>query len=658
MTQTEEYTDLFAAFGEQQDNARVIELMKIIRYHRDLYYNGHPEIEDDEFDALVDELKDLDPTNVVLNEVGAPVADDSNWEKASHNIPMTSLDKVNTIEELQKWGKTRYVRWYNVQEKLDGGSVSADYVDGKLVQVLTRGRGAEGEIITRNAVNFQGVKRRLPTKFTGSLRGEVMFFANDFAAYNEAARKNGWRVYKNMRNGANGLARRTNGNGVKHLRVLFYEIVGNVSFGSHFEKMNYIRKRLGLWTPWYARVQFPGLVRIYKEYSSSKRENLPYEIDGLVIKVDSHDEAETIEDTLQKSNRATANPKSQVALKFASETRVTTILAIAADFGLGGTVTPVAEVEPVKIGGVTVSRASIHNWPMVEALNIKVGGKVLIKRANDVIPQVVRMLDDVGTSVAVPTHCPKCNQPLEARHKAIRCGNNDCHGVISGQIRNWVNKIGVKHFGMSTLIEPLVAAGKLRTVADLYKLDEADIGPMVGKGYAKKGLANLLKKLDIELHILVGSIGIDDFGRGRAELLTKAGYDTLDKLLTVQIPDMTKVAGIGTGIATAAYTGLRLNEALLRELLTVLVVKAPRVAVQGGILQGKTFCITGSLTQKKAVYEDMILNNGGGYETSLKSNVTHLIAADPGGNSSKLQKARKKGTQVIGEDDLRKLISG
>jgi len=655
-----EYTDLFAAFGEQEDDDRVKELMRLIRYHRNLYYNDpdNTEISDDEFDAYVDELRDLDDQNEVLYEVGAPVDDDSAFEKGTHNIAMTSLDKVNTYEEMKRWVKARYVTWLCVQEKLDGFSISADYENGVLKRVLTRGKGAEGEDITRNAVRMKGIKRRLPTNFTGSLRGEVLFVTKQFDAYNEkAAKTKGWRVYQNMRNGAAGLARRRTEGGQEYLLALFYEIEGSMDFRSHFEKMNYMRKRLGLWTPWFARVQLDGLARVYKEYGDAKRDRLPYEIDGLVIKVDSADECETVEDTLQKSNRATANPKSQVAWKFEAETRVTKVVRVAADFGLGGRVTPVAEVEPVKIGGVTVTRASLHNWDMVADLNIREGGKVLLKRANDVIPQVVRMLDDQGTDATPPTACPKCGGDLTVNGKFLECQNDDCPGVIAGKVRNWIKKLDIKHVGMTDVVEPLVAVHMLRNIADLYELTVMDIEAASSAGIAKRAYKNLHDKKTIALHMLLGSIGIPGFGRSLAKVVVKGGFDTLDKVLAASIKDLAGLPSFGTGRATAVWNGLRANEDMLRKLSTLLIVQGPQAA-KGGVLSGMCFCITGSLSSPKKVFQRMIEDAGGEYEKSLKSSVTHLIAADPDGNSGKLQKARKKGTKVIGEDELKKMIAG
>jgi DNA ligase (NAD+) len=652
--------NLFDAFqaetDKHKDNARVRELMRLIRHHRNLYYNDMPQISDDEFDAYVDELRDLDPNNEVLFETGAPVADDSPWVTGTHKIPMFSLDKVNTVAEMKAWTDKVLTDYYCVEEKLDGASLSADYVNGKLVRVLTRGHGDDGEDITRNAVKFKGMKQVLPTNFTGSLRCEAMLFVNDFDAYNAEAAKNGWKIFKNQRNGASGLARRANGDGVHHIRVLFYDIATDtMEFKSRFELMGYIRNRLGLWTPWFARVQYDGLVRVYDEYQSDKRVKLPYEIDGLVVKIDDLDHAKTVDDTLQKS-LSSHNPKAQIAWKFEAETRVTTLESVTWEFGLGGRVTPVANLAPVKLCGVTVTRASLHNARMVLDLGLTVGCQVLVKRANDVIPQVVRALTRTDKSIEFDFTCPACSTKLSTSGEYIYCANKTCPGIIAGNVRKWITNLEIDHFGMS-VIDPLVANGKLKSVADLYRLTEEDVADVSGRGIAKRALANLHAKKVVPTHIFFGSLNITAFGRSLAKMLVKAGYDTVDKMLAGTIGEFAKVDGFGTSRATDVWNGLRENETMIRELEKLVTVQGPKAAsAPNGPLAGKSFCITGSLSQPKKVFEQMITDAGGLYETSVKKGLSYLIAESSDSNSDKAQKARKIGIPVIGEAELRAML--
>ena len=533
---------------------------------------------------------------------------------------------------------------------------SADYSNGKLVRVLTRGGGDEGEDITRNAIHFQGMKQQVPTNFTGSLRGEVLFFENDFDAYNAEAAAKGWKVFKNRRNGASGLARRTSGEGVRHLRVLFYDLVSDtLEFKSRFELMGYIKNRLDLFTPWFARVNLDGLLKAYKEYQSDLRANLPYEIDGLVVKVDDLEHAADVEEALQKSVSST-NPKSQIAWKFEAETRVTILRKVVLDFGLGGRLTPVAELDPVKLCGVTITRASLHNLRMVKDLGLTEGCQVLVRRANDVIPQVVRAVSTTSTPILFSDVCPACQQKLETSGEYLLCANAFCPGIISGNVRKWITYLEVDHFGMS-VIEPLVATGKLRSVADLYKLTEDDIAAVSGRGVAKRALGNLHSKKVVPVWLLFGALNITSFGRSLAKMLMKAGYDTVDKMLSARISDFAAVDGFGVSRATDVWNGLHANENLVRELETLVTVQGPQAAANpNGVLAGKSFCITGALSQPKKVFETMIVNAGGIYETEVRKGLTYLIADSKDSDSSKAQKARKQGITVIGELELMELL--
>lgn len=650
----EEYEGFFGETEMDTDPSdRINELVELVRYHRDKYYNDTPEISDAEFDAYVDELRDLDPSHKILSEVGSSPKSDA-WETGIHEIPMTSLDKVNTEQELFDWVKKRHTDWLCVQEKMDGSSLSAQYVDGVLKKVLTRGGGIDGEDITRNAVKMRGVQRVLPTRFTGSLRGEAMFVIPEFKAYNKKAASSGWTVFKNMRNGASGLARRYSGEGAEFLRVFFYDAKSDIlKFDTHYDMMIYLRKVLGLWTPWFARVDIRGLSTVYNEYNKN-RTSMIYEIDGLVIKVDSMRECREIEDTLQGSSSATANPKSQVAWKFDAETRVTKVIDVSADFGIGGRITPVAEVAPVKIGGVTITRATLHNWDTVLNLKIHRGCKVLIQRANEVIPKILEVLDAGDCDIVTPTVCPKCGSALITEGKFLMCKNTSCPGVIAGNIRKWINNLEIEYFGMS-VIDALVKVGKLKNVADLYRLTEKDIAVECGTGIAKRAYENLHAKKIVPLYLVVGSLNITGFGRSLAKLLIKAGYDTIDKLLSVSILDIARIEKFGVERATQVWNGFRECEDLIRDLEKLIIIQSPTKIA--GTLSGKSFCITGSLSEPKKIYQQMIEGAGGEYWTSVKAGLDYLIAADPDGASSKLQKARKMGINVIGEDELRNMIS-
>lgn len=611
---------------------RLDTLVKTIRYHRDLYYNGDPEITDEEFDAYVDELRAIDPKHPVLSEIGAPVVS-TTFETVKHQIPMGSLDKVNTEDEMGLWWELSIEDGHStnalVEEKLDGISISTRYQNGKLVQAITRGGGTEGEDITRNVLKMKTPKT-LSQPFTGHLRGEVVFLEEDFQAYNKEAAEKGWTTFKNKRNGASGLSRRTSGEGCEYLTILYYDMHPfDMSTKTEYDKMLYIEYMLKVPVPFYKVVSLSELILLYKEYGDTTRSTLSYDIDGLVVKALKHD--------------------AQVAWKFASETRVTTLISVSADFGLGGRITPVAEIMPVDIGGVTLNRASLHNWDMVSDMGLKAGCKVLIARNNDVIPQIVRRLDDEGTYIFPPTICTKCQSHLSKVGKYLSCDNRSCPGVVAGAIRKWILELEVDYFG-TAMIDALVASKHLTKITDLYTIQEADIAPVVGKGMAKRALQNLHAKKDIYLYTMLGAMSIPLLGTSLSKRLYDEGYDTLDKILNATIAQLATVDGFGIERSTQVWRELKILDPLLRELTQYVTLKS---AVKiTGTLTGKSFCITGSLSKPKAYFQERIETLGGTYVDSLSKGVTYLIAADKTGTSAKLEKARKYGTTVIDESDL------
>ena len=626
---------------------RIKELEDLVKHHRSLYYNYLPQIDDDEFDALEDELRTLDPKNKVLLQVGAPISDDSHWIKIKHEIPMHSLDKFNYLNEVQEWCSKYIKSQFCVQEKLDGISISAEYVNGNLSRVLTRGGGDEGEDITRNAIKVKGIKTVLNSNFTGFFRGEIMLLEQDYIDYNKKAELNGWNLAKNKRNGASGLARRLSGDGAEFLTAMFYTVVG-VDFKTNFDMMNHLSTNLELLTPNYFLVNAKQLSTLYSEYENSKRDSLKYEIDGLVIKIDNIDESAKIDD------EGTSNPKSQRAWKFAAKGAVSPLLRVEGEFGVGGNITPVGTIKPVQIGDVTVSRVSLHNWPMVKDMDLRIGSLILVERANDVIPKVIRVIsNDNTTPIEIPTHCPVCKEEVEFNGKLLTCYNDNCYGIISGKIQKWITNLEVDNFGTS-IIDPLVYSGKIKTIADLYSLKDSDISKLdrQGERSAEKALVNLHAKKSVTLATLIGSLNIRSFGVTLATQIVENGFNTLEKIFNLTIKDLIALDGFEVRRANDIINGINLNKELIQKMSTILNIKEP--ASQN--FAGKTICITGKLQNPKKYYEDLIINSGYQYADSVSSDLDYLVVEDINGSSSKLQKAKKLNIKIITESDLLNLI--
>lgn len=366
-----------AAFDEMDADELVIRLERADEAYHD---NGAPIMEDWAYDAMKDRLRALDPDNQYLKRVGTKPS--SAWKKVSHTTPMGSLGKVQLLEEFEEWWTpgTKYL----LSEKLDGISVSVEYKDGKLVLGATRGDGSEGEDITRNVAKMRGVKSRLGN-FSGKLRGEIILQKSDKASH--------FKDYVNERNAAAGIAKRYDGEGCDKLNVLFYRLIlddpaQNAKLDTKSKEFKLLKK-LGLPIPFCTEVESIDQAQsIYSNYIESQREHLDYLIDGLVIEVDAKKQAEAL------GNDPTGRPRGAIAYKFPHAKAQTVLRDVVWQTGKTGRITPVGIFDPVSVGGVTVSRASLATSKRVKELNLFKGCRIVVARRNDVIPRIEENLDE------------------------------------------------------------------------------------------------------------------------------------------------------------------------------------------------------------------------------------------------------------------------
>lgn len=361
---------------------RIQELENKIFKARNDYYNGNPTVSDKVYDAWVDELRLLDPTNKAVTTIGSPIAP-SEWKKAKHQIPMGSLDKVNTPAELEKWvddtlevidpdGKLC------ITEKLDGLSIEVIYENGSLVQGITRGSGSEGEDITTNVIKMGGVKSHLFSKFTGSLRGEIIM--------HKSTHKQWFADKANPRNAASGTSKRLDGVGVDRLNILFYQALGNTDFLTEQEQFLWLVNQ-GLDTPhWWVVESADQVSKLWRTYQDDNRDKLDYDIDGLVVRIDNLEKQEAL-------GEKDLRPKGAIAFKFDNEARETILLNVVWEIGSSGRITPVAILKPVIVCGAEIKRASLHNVSYFKSLKLFVGCRVLVSRRNDVIPYIEENID-------------------------------------------------------------------------------------------------------------------------------------------------------------------------------------------------------------------------------------------------------------------------
>lgn len=619
---------------------RIKELETKIFKARNDYYNGVPTVSDKVYDAWVDELRLLDPTSLAITTIGAPVAP-SEWKKAKHQIPMGSLDKVNTRAEMSKWVENTYPDGkLLITEKLDGLSIEVIYENGSLVQAITRGDGETGEDITVNVAKMGGVLSHLKEKFTGSLRGEIIMYKSTHQQ---------WFADKaNPRNAASGTSKRLDGVGVDKLNILFYQVLGDVEFSNEQLQFTWLVDQ-GLDTPnWWVVKTADRVNEFWRDYQDVNRDKLNYDIDGLVIRVDDMAKQMAL-------GEKDLRPKGAIAFKFDNEARESTIRDIIWQVGNSGRITPVAVIDPVQLVGATITRASIYNLAYIEELGIDIGATVLVVRANDVIPRIEEVVKGTGSLVEPPSHCPSCGYHIRMQGENMVCGDSDhCPAQIVGHLKNWIKELNLLEWG-DILVEKLVASGKVKTVADLYTLTVDDMANLdrMGEKSAQKCYDILWANNEVSLEVLLGALSIPMIGQSTIKLIMDAGCDTLKKFGQLNAAEFEKVPGVGPTKSELLATGLRDNQQLIQQILTNGVQIKDRIF---GKLTGKSLCFTGAMKTKRPVLEKMAADAGGSIKSAVGKGLTYLVIADPNSTSSKAQAARKLGTTLISEDEFLEMV--
>jgi DNA ligase (NAD+) len=608
-----------------------------INQAREDYYNGEAKVSDRVFDAWYDELKSLDPSNLAITKIGA--APSSEWEKVTHKIPMSSLNKVNTPDELIDWSNRCPKQDYLVMDKLDGLSINAIYDNGRLVQAVTRGSGTIGENIYANVKNMIGVKRIIEG-FTGSLRGEILLTKSLHAKH--------FADKANPRNAASGVSKRLDAVGSQHLTVMFYQVIGDVDFTTEVDQLDWIKSK-GLITPKYTYCKTTkDVIEVWNQYQTSIRSSLDYDIDGLVCRINNI----VIQESLGELSH---RPAGSIAFKFDAESRTTTIKNVVWQVGNSGRVTPVAVFDPVVLAGATISKASLYNYSYVKELQLDIGAEVLVARNNDVIPSVVEVVNGTGKTLPKPSNCPECNHSLVTEGEYILCPNIDsCPKQITGRIENWVNQLNLLEWG-STLIGRLVEEGLVKDISDLYKLtaDQLSNIDRMGKKSADKCLKILWDNAQISLENFLGGLSIPMVGSSIIKMVISGGYDTLDLIQSATMQQLEDVNGLGPAKAESLYQGLIKNKELIDKLLLIGVSIKEKPT---GKLVGKSFAITGTLSMKRAELEKLIEDNGGVVKSSISKDNSFLIINDTASTSSKAVNAKKNGVKLISEKQLLEMI--
>lgn len=654
---------------------RAERLRREIEAHDHRYYVlGEPAISDQEYDALLRELRELEAANPEIQTPDSPtrrVAHGllSGFPTVRHQIPMLSLDNTYSLEELEEFDARvrKLLRVdeveYAVEPKVDGVAVALRYEEGRFILGLTRGDGEKGDDITTNLRTIRSIPLRMRgarVPATLEARGEVYMETEEFAALNRRREKAGERAFMNPRNATTGSLKMldTAQVALRPLRVFVYQMAAARAQGceTHLEALDRLAALGFRVNPDNGTARGFEALRRYCETWTAKHASLRYGADGLVIKVNSLREQERLGATAKA-------PRWGIAYKFGVTEAETTLETIELQVGRTGVVTPVAMLAPVTLLGTVVKRATLHNFDELERKDIREGDRVVIEKGGEVIPKVVRVLPSSrkrSEPFPVPRRCPVCREPLtrDPEQAAVRCENFLCPAQVRRRLVHWGSRgaLDIEGLGEKT-VDLLVDRELVATPVDVYDLTAKELVPL--ERMAEKSASNLLAAIETSkkapLDRLIHAIGIRHVGSTVARLLAER-FRSLDTLSRADEEALGAIAGIGPEIArsVAAYFGSAAGRKLVRELLARGVTGTPperRAATETGPFAGRTFVLTGALSLARDEAERLILDAGGRVTGSVSKRTDVVIAGEDAG--SKLEKARALRIEVWSEAEFR-----
>ena len=657
---------------------RIKELRETLSYHAKRYYvYDDPEISDFEYDRLYAELVRLeeahpeyfDPTSPTCRVGGKPL---DKFEKVTHAVPMNSLSDVFEYGEIRDFvdrmaGLVENPT-FSVEPKIDGLSVAITYENGVLVNGATRGDGTVGEDVTQNIKTINSIPLSIDKPLSFSLRGEVYMPRKVFYALNDEREKNGQQLLANPRNAAAGSLRQLDPKVCADRKLDIF--VFNLQYGdiygdkrtpvSHANTLDTI-KELG-----FATLRDRALVHSYEEIVEhieklgAMRDTLPYDIDGVVIKID------TLADRI-KIGEGTNTPKWAVAYKFPPEEKQTKLVDITIAVGRTGVLTPTAVLNPVRLAGTSVSRATLHNLDFIRERDIKLGDIVTVRKAGDIIPEVLcahpEKRDGTEIDFYMPTHCPSCGEPVvrdDNDGAAIRCTNSSCPAQLSRSIEHFASKGAMNIEGLGPqIVNALLDNGLIHDCADLYSITVEQVETIERMG--KKSAQNLINSINNSksagLERLVYALGIRNIGEVAASALANR-YKTLDALMCANVEELCEIPDFGeiTALCVVDFFSHPQNVELCKKLAEHGLNTSSTFVQLDNRFEGLTFVLTGTLpTMSRDVASKMIKDRGGKTAGSVSGKTSYVLAGEDAG--SKLVKAKNLGITIIDEEEFLKMCN-
>ncbi len=644
--------------------SRIKELKKLLKQWGHEYYDlDQPTVSDAQYDGAIIELKNLETNNPNLitpdsptQTVGGTVLD--KFVKVKHEFPMLSLSNAFNHEDLRKFDEqikkilhSQQDIKYTCELKIDGVSISLLYKDGKLDKAITRGNGVTGEDVTHNVKTIRSIPQNIMYKKDLEIRGEIYMSDKVFEKLNYQGEN-----FANPRNAASGTLRQLDSSVAqkRQLDAFLYMIPNPLDHNliSHKETLDFIQSQ-GLPTNKETRLvtSIQGAIDFVEQYKSAK---LGYEYDGIVIKVDDNNIHEEIGYTAKA-------PKYMIAYKFPEEVASTELIDIFSTIGRTGRVTYNAKLSPVRLSGTVVSAATLHNADYVAGLGLSIGDIVKVKKAGEIIPKVIGIDKKKGINLwRKDIDCPICRNKLSRTEGEVDqyCINEACPAILKASIQHYVSReaMDIEGFG-NKIVERLINEGFVKSIIDIYKLDKNNLIAL--EGFQEKSVKKLLfaieKSKTQELNRFIFGLGIRHVGAKYAKILAKR-FGTLQAIIEAKSDKLNSIREIGPKVMSSILEYLEENSWLIQGLKDVGVSPTELEGAVSNILIGKTFAVTGTLSETRKYFTDIIEINGGNVSSTISSKTDYLLAGKSSG--SKLDRANSLNVQVINESEFKNMIGG